>query len=103
MGFLQTRYGDPLAVPLFIILAQNRNLSIVGVDRGVGSFIRQSAEARIRIVSGRYDHTTKLMIQVTTVCLPVSLGTTLDAMQIFRAKLYVVTLQLVGVLYMVLT
>lgn len=66
LGVLQIYYGDALAVPLFIILAQNRNLSIVGVDRGVGSFIRQSAEARIRIVSGRYDHTTKLMIQVTT-------------------------------------
>ena len=67
---LQTRYGGALAIPLFIALAQNRSLNIVGVDRGVGSFQRKPAEDRIRIVSGRYDCTNKLMIQVSS--LPLS-------------------------------
>ncbi len=63
---MQTKYGKPLAIPLFIALAQSRNQSIVGVDRGVGSFGRKAAESRIRIVSGRYDHANKLMVQVST-------------------------------------
>ena len=63
---MQTKYGNPLAIPLFIALAQSRNQSIVGVDRGVGSFGRKAAESRIRIVSGRYDHANKLMVQVST-------------------------------------
>ena len=66
-GFVQTRYGGALAVPLFIVLAQNRNVRIEGVDRGVPNFKRQSAEDRIRIMGGRYDYTTKLMIQVSTI------------------------------------
>lgn len=63
---MQTKYGHPLAIPLFIALAQSRNQSIVGVDRGVGSFAKKPAESRIRIVSGRYDRANKLMIQVST-------------------------------------
>ena len=60
---VQTQYGIALAVPLFIALAQNRHLSVIGVDRGVGSFEKKPAEDRIRIVSGRYDHANKLMVQ----------------------------------------
>lgn len=67
---VQTKYGSPLALPLFIALAQSRNQNIIGVDRGVGSFNRKPAESRIRIVSGRYDNANKLMIQVSTPSLP---------------------------------
>lgn len=83
LTFVQTRYGGALAVPLFISLAQNRILSVVGMDRGVGNFNRQPAEDRIRVVSGRYDYTTKLMIQVS-IALPlflIRLDPDLDAMQ----------------------
>ena len=66
LDFVQTRYGGALAVPLFTFLAQSRSGYIVGVDRGTGNFNRQSPEDRIRIVSGRYDFATKLMIQVGT-------------------------------------
>lgn len=84
---VQTRYGGALAIPIFIFLARSRNLSIVGVDRGVGNFNRQSAEDRIRIMSGRYDYSTKLLIQVSTLPLSCpSLGPDLVAMHLYLGK-----------------
>ena len=54
-----------MAIPLFILLAQNRSLRIIGQDRGVGSVdARLKPEDRIRVVSDRFDHANRVLIQV---------------------------------------
>lgn len=59
-----TECGFPLAVPLFVLLAQNRSLRIIGQDRGVGSVeARLKPEDRIRVVSDRYDHANRTLLQ----------------------------------------
>lgn len=68
----QTSHGKPLAVPLFILLAQNRQMHIKLVDKNGGEFVAprqqpleaQLAESRVRTVCDRYDQMNKVMIQV---------------------------------------
>ena len=71
---MQTSYGRPLAIPLFILLAQNRHMLIRSVDKGVGELgpprpgqpvAPQPAESRVRTVCDRFDQMNKIMVQVT--------------------------------------
>lgn len=62
---LQKQQGRPLAVPLFVVMAQNRSLHILGQDRGLGNVdARLKPEDRIRVVSDRFDQANRLLIQV---------------------------------------
>lgn len=70
---MQTSYGRPLAIPMFILLAQNRHMLIRSVDKGVGDMVPprpgqpvtpQPAESRVRTVCDRYDQMNKIMVQV---------------------------------------
>ncbi|DBB02120.1 TPA: hypothetical protein ACH3X3_011159 [Trebouxia sp. C0006] len=59
-----TQGGRALAVPLFVVLAQNRALHIVGQDKGVGQVDPTlRAEDRIRVVSDRFDQANRLLVQ----------------------------------------
>ncbi|KAL0019528.1 hypothetical protein WJX77_005771 [Trebouxia sp. C0004] len=59
-----TQCGRALAVPLFVVLAQNRALHIVGQDRGIGQVDPMlRAEDRIRVVSDRFDQANRLLVQ----------------------------------------
>ena len=63
---MQTQSGRALAVPLFVVLAQNRALHIVGQDRGVGQVDPTlRAEDRIRVVSDRFDQANRLLVQAS--------------------------------------
>ena len=63
---MQTQGGRALAVPLFVVLAQNRALHIVGQDRGVGQVDPTlRAEDRIRVVSDRFDQANRLLVQAS--------------------------------------
>ncbi|DBA74789.1 TPA: hypothetical protein ACH3X2_009311 [Trebouxia sp. C0005] len=59
-----TQSGRALAVPLFVVLAQNRALHIIGQDRGVGQVdLTLRPEDRIRVVSDRFDQANRLLVQ----------------------------------------
>jgi len=63
---MQTQGGRALAVPLFVVLAQNRALHIVGQDKGVGQVDPTlRAEDRIRVVSDRFDQANRLLVQAS--------------------------------------
>ncbi len=63
---MQTQSGRALAVPLFVVLAQNRALHIVGQDKGVGQVDPTlRAEDRIRVVSDRFDQANRLLVQAS--------------------------------------
>ncbi len=69
---MQTQCGRALAVPLFVVLAQNRALHIVGQDRGIGQVDPTlRAEDRIRVVSDRFDQANRLLVQASlcTACM----------------------------------
>ena len=64
---MQTQCGRALAVPLFVVLAQNRSLHIVGQDRGVGQVDPTlRPEDRIRVVSDRFDQANRLLVQASS-------------------------------------
>lgn len=66
LSCLQKEHGAPLAVPLFVILAQNRALHVIGEDRGVGNVDGwKKPEDRIRVVSDRFDQANKLLVQAS--------------------------------------
>ncbi|KAA6416485.1 MAG: hypothetical protein FRX49_13545, partial [Trebouxia sp. A1-2] len=61
-----TQSGRALAVPLFVVLAQNRALHIIGQDRGVGQVdLTLRPEDRIRVVSDRFDQANRLLVQAS--------------------------------------
>ena len=63
---MQTQGGRALAVPLFVVLAQNRALHIVGQDKGIGQVDPTlRAEDRIRVVSDRFDQANRLLVQAS--------------------------------------
>ena len=71
---MQTQCGRALAVPLFVVLAQNRALHIVGQDRGVGQVDPTlRPEDRIRVVSDRFDQANRLLVQAS-LCTPYIAG-----------------------------
>ena len=63
---VQKDHGRPLAVRLFVLLAQNRALHVIGEDRGVGNVDpRKKPEDRIRVVSDRFDQANRLLVQAS--------------------------------------